>query len=252
MSDYDLIAPFYDIEHQHFDEDLDMYRNFAELTMGPLLELACGSGRLLLPLAKDGHELVGVDTSSPMLDRARERAQATGVASRITLAQQDICALRLLQKFSFAFIALGSFAHITTRKGQQQALAAIRNHLTTGASFIIDIANTDLRHLEHAAGQLLHQGTWTREDGVLLTHFISPATSSTRHILELTHFYDQYSQGGPLTRTTATMHLYIFEHGEMELLLAQAGFTIKEVFGDYDLSPYKLESPRMVFVTEAR
>ena len=52
MNDYDLIAPFYDIEHAQFSEDLDMYRNFAELCGGFILELACGSGRVLLPPAR--------------------------------------------------------------------------------------------------------------------------------------------------------------------------------------------------------
>ncbi|MBV9019199.1 MAG: hypothetical protein JOZ71_00650, partial [Ktedonobacteraceae bacterium] len=59
MDDYDLIAPFYDSEHAHFSEDLDMYRNFAELSGGDMLELACGSGRVLLPLAREGYELTG-------------------------------------------------------------------------------------------------------------------------------------------------------------------------------------------------
>src|SRR5216683_1095411 len=72
MSDYDSIAPFYDIEHAEFDEDLDMYRNFAELCGGKILELACGSGRLLLPLAREGYTLTGVDTSAGMLEIARQ------------------------------------------------------------------------------------------------------------------------------------------------------------------------------------
>ena len=60
MNDYDLIAPFYDVEHARFDEDIDLYMNFAELRGGPLLELASGSGRLLLPLASEGYDITGV------------------------------------------------------------------------------------------------------------------------------------------------------------------------------------------------
>src|SRR5205807_5446316 len=71
MTDYDLIAPFYDIEHAHFDEDVSMYINFAELCGGPLLEFACGSGRLLVPLACEGYELTGVDSSRSMLNLAQ-------------------------------------------------------------------------------------------------------------------------------------------------------------------------------------
>ncbi len=251
MNAYDLIAPFYDIEHAHFQEDIDFYLHYAEMCTGPLLELACGSGRLLLPLAEQGYTLVGVDSSEQMLALARERLQEAQLSSQVTLVQQDVCELHLSQQFSLAFIALGSFAHLATRKTQQQALAAIRRHLTVGGRFIVDISNSDARYMEHLNGQLLHQGTWPGNDGTFLTHLISPASSTTSHLLELTHFYDRYVQGRPVSRTVATTYLYLFERSEMELLLEQAGFAVKDVYGDYALGPYTLESPRMIFITEA-
>ncbi len=253
MNDYDVIAPFYDSEHAHFSEDLDLYSNFAEACGGgKILELACGSGRALLPLAREGYVLTGVDTSASMLELARQRLQEEGLSARCTLVQQDICTLQLGQKFRLAFIALGSFAHIITRTQQQQALTAVRAHLTPGGTFIVDISNADARYLENLGGQMLHQGTWTREDGSYLTHFLSPATSAERHLLELTHFYDQYCQGGTVQRTLVTTHLYLFERAEMELLLEQAGFRVKDIYGDYDLGPYHLESPRMICIAEAK
>lgn len=252
MSNYDLIAPFYDIEHAPFDEDLDMYQSFAELSLGPILELACGSGRLLLPLADAGYELVGVDTSAEMLRLAEQQLEAAELAKRVTLIQQDIRSLQLEQKFRLAFIALGSFAHLTSRSAQQQALSSIRSSLAYSGTFILDISNADVRYMEQLSGQLLHQGTWQQEDGSMLTHMVSPASSQKQHLLELTHFYEQHFQGKPVRRTTVTTHLYLFERSEMELLLEQAGFGIKEVYGDYDLSPFTLESNRMIFIAEAR
>jgi hypothetical protein len=99
---------------------------------------------------------------------------------------------------------------------------------------------------------VLHQGSWRTEDGDYLTHFVSPASSTERHLLELTHFYDQHRQGGTVARTIVTTYLYLFERGEIEVLLEQAGFTIKDVYGDYDLNPYQLESPRLILIAEAR
>lgn len=253
MNEYDAIAPFYDSEHAHFSEDLDLYSNFAEACGGgKILELACGSGRALLPLAREGYALTGVDTSASMLELARQRLQEEELTARCTLVQQDMCKLQLGQKFRLAFIALGSFAHIITRTQQQQALAAVRAHLSPGGTFIVDISNADARYLEDLGGQMLHQGTWSREDGSYLTHFLSPATSAERHLLELTHFYDQYRQGGTVQRSVVTTHLYLFGRAEMELLLEQAGFLVKDIYGDYDLGPYHLESPRMICIAEAR
>src|SRR5690348_16290012 len=95
MNEYDIIAPFYDIEHARFNEDLDMYRNFAELSGGALLELACGSGRVLLPLARAGYAITGVDSSAKMLDIARQQALAEDLTAHITLVEQDITHLQL-------------------------------------------------------------------------------------------------------------------------------------------------------------
>jgi SAM-dependent methyltransferase len=251
MDEYDQIAPFYDSEHADFSEDLDMYRNFAELGGGRLLELACGSGRLLLPLAEDGYEITGVDISAHMLSLARRRLEDAGLAERCVLVQQDMRTMHLEQKFRLAFIALGSFAHITSRAGQQQALSAVRAHLSPGGTFIADISNADARYMESLGGHMLHQGTWRRDDGTLLSHFVSPAAATDKHLLELTHFYDQHSQGGTVRRTVVTTYLYLFERNEMELLLECAGFVIKGVYGDYDFAPYQLDSPRMICVAEA-
>lgn len=252
MNDYDLIAPFYDAEHAQFTEDLDMYQNYAEMSIGRILELGCGSGRVLLPLAQAGYELTGVDTSAAMLQLARQRLQEAHVISRCTLVQQDMTRLNLEQKYRLAFIALGSFAHITHRSAQKEVLAGVRAHLSTGATFIVDISNGDARYMEELSGQVLHQGTWHQDDGSVLTHFVSPANATDKHLLELTHFYDLHQQGGPVQRTTITTYLYLFERAEIELLLEQAGFVIKDVYGDYDFSPYRLESPRMICITEAK
>ncbi len=252
MTDYDLIAPFYDVEHAHFDEDLNLYVNFAELCGGPLLELACGSGRLLVPLAREGYELTGVDSSSRMLKLAQAALEQAGVAAKCTLVQEKMSQLRLGQKFRLAFIALGSFGHVCTRQEQRQTLAAVRDHLTTGGKFILDISNADVRYMEHLSGQMLHQGTWQREDGTMLSHFVSPASSLTKHLLELTHFYEEHRQGEVVRRTVITTHLYLFERNEVELLLEEAGFEIADVYGDYELGPFEHDSPRMIFIAEAR
>jgi hypothetical protein len=89
-------------------------------------------------------------------------------------------------------------------------------------------------------------------DGYYATHFVSPAASTEKHLLELTHFYDRHQQGGPVERTVITTQLYLFERTELELLLERAGFVMKDVYGDHDLGPFGLESPRMICIAEVR
>src|SRR6266699_4343676 len=252
LNDYNLVAPFYDIEHRHFDEDLSLYSNFAAVCGSPLLELACGSGRLLVPLAREGYELTGVDSSKSMLNLARHALERAGVAEQCTLAQENMSTVRLGQKFRLAFIALGSFGHMCTRQEQRQTLAVVHDHLIPGGRFILDISNADVRYMEQLSGQMLHQGTWKRADGALLSHFVSPASSRTKHMLELTHFYEEHQQGEAIRRTVTTTHLYLFERNEVELLLEEAGFGITDVYGDYELSPFENERPRMIFIAQTR
>jgi SAM-dependent methyltransferase len=252
MHEYDLIAPFYDIEHHRFSEDLDMYSNYAELSGGKILELACGSGRILLPLAREGYKLTGVDSSENMLAIAQQRLQEEHLTNHCQVVKQDMRTLHLEQKYRLAIIALGSFGHITTRLDQRSTLQAIRAHLTTGATLIIDSSHADARYMYELSGHVLHQGTWAMPDSSYASHFVSPAASSEQHLLELTHFYERHRQGGPVERTVITTQLYLFDRTELELLLEQAGFVIKSVHGNYDLGPFTLASPRMIFVAEAR
>ena len=187
-----------------------------------------------------------------MLHLAQHAMEDAGVAEQCTLLQENMYTMRLGQKFRMAFIALGSFGHVCTRHDQRQALAMVHDHLTSGGRFILDISNADVRYMEQLSGQVLHQGTWKREDGTMLSHFVSPASSPTKHLLELTHFYEEHQQGKSVQRTIITTHLYLFEKNEVELLLEEAGFEIIDVFGDYEFSPFEHESPRMIFVAQAR
>ena len=85
MSQFDAFARYYDADYGAIDDDLSFYRELAQRTGGPVLEVMCGSGRLLLPLARAGLRLAGVDVSGAMLDLARERLIAAGLSERVQL-----------------------------------------------------------------------------------------------------------------------------------------------------------------------
>ena len=82
---YAAIPDLYDLEHATYDDDLDFYRNLAQSVDQPILELGCGSGRIVVPLAELGHDVTGLDSSPPMLARAAMAVEAAGVTDRVTL-----------------------------------------------------------------------------------------------------------------------------------------------------------------------
>src|SRR3954469_8100244 len=76
---YAELPEVYDLEHASFADDVDLYLRLAEVVGDPVLELGCGSGRVLLPLAEAGYRVTGIDRSAPMLERAHQAVEAAGV-----------------------------------------------------------------------------------------------------------------------------------------------------------------------------
>lgn len=111
--------------------DIGFYERLARATGGPVLELACGTGRIALARADAGLEITGVDISEGMLSVARRKAAArpASVQQRLTLVQQDMSELNLGRRFGFAFVPARSFQHLLTVGLQTNALEAIRRHL---------------------------------------------------------------------------------------------------------------------------
>lgn len=120
--------------------DVEFYLDSARRFGGPILELGTGTGRVLIPLADAGHEVVGVDLSRPMLDRAaaklRERPEPT---SRVRLVEGDMTSFDLDQQFALALVPARSFQHVVTPEGQRLALNCIRRHLLPGGHLILDL-----------------------------------------------------------------------------------------------------------------
>jgi SAM-dependent methyltransferase len=252
---YDPIAVWYDLEHADFADDLELYLGLAAATGDPILELGCGSGRLLVPLAQAGYRVTGVDTSAVMLARCRATAEKAGVAERVTIIQGDMAAPALAQRdVRLAFVALGSFQHLATLAARRATLAALRAHVISGATLALDLAQAEARRFAQAAetGAVLHIGT--RHDpatGTILTHTAAARYGAEPATLALTHWYDAHPQAGPLTRTCVETTLAQISRGEIELLLAATGWRLRETYGDHTLDPWDDLSPRLIVVAQA-
>ena len=105
MDPFGIYACFYDLDLGQVDDDLLMIQQFARRCGSPVLELACGTGRVLLPLARQGHQVTGVDISPQMLDMARRKVAAENLGDRITLVHQDMRELDLDTKFNLATLS---------------------------------------------------------------------------------------------------------------------------------------------------
>jgi SAM-dependent methyltransferase len=116
--------------------DVEFYRRLARRTGGPILELGCGTGRVALPLARDGHEVVGLDLSMPMLRIARSKIEP---GLRIRFVRGDMARFRLRRKFRLILIPFRAFQHLLTEREQRSCLRRVRSHLAPGGRFILHL-----------------------------------------------------------------------------------------------------------------
>ena len=245
---FDRFARLYDWEHDQYVADVDVHVGFARRFGGPVLELACGTGRLLEPLAKAGFVCTGVDSSPAMLERARRRLAGRG-GNTPTLVEQRLEALDLGSQFRTIILGLDSFGLLLSRADQVRALKAARAHATHDGRLVLDVANGNLRGAVEPPEELIHDLTLPDpETGRPITKFVLRRARPADQVDELMFFYDEQDERGYLRRSTVELRLRWFTRFELELLLQSAGWQVDELYGNYDLEPYGPTSDRLIVV----
>lgn len=249
MSDFDRFARFYDLDYEPYQEDVALYLGFAERTGSPLLELGCGTGRLLLPLARAGYSVTGVDLSPAMLEVARTKVESAGLDDRITLVQADMRTVKLPQQYRLAYIAINSFMHLTTLEAQVEALRTWRKLLLPGGLLVIDVYNPNPQGLLEADGRVEMHGRWfDPATGAVVLKQTTRTLDDARQLQHVLFIYDEVFPDGQMRRTLAPFLARYLHRFEGELLLDKAGFMLEQVYGSYDLDPFVSESERMILV----
>src|SRR6266571_5950844 len=187
---FDAFARLYDWEHDRYQLDVDVHLGFARRFGGPVLELACGTGRLLGPLARAGFACTGVDSSPAMHERARVRLERIP-GTQTTLVEQRLEALALGSHFRTIILGLDSFGLLIKRDDQVSALKTARTHATHDGRLIVDVANGNLRGSVEPPEELLHDLTLPDpESGRPITKFILRRPRPADQLDELRFFYD--------------------------------------------------------------
>jgi SAM-dependent methyltransferase len=249
---YQHIARYYDLLHNELVDDIEFLINVAETTGGPLLELGCGTGRILLPLARSGHRVLGVDASPEMLAVARTRlaGERPAVQSRVALRQADFTEIDLDEEFGLAIIAYNTLMHLAPQ-AVAKSLTTVRRYLRPNGMLFIDVDNPTDVHDPGQDGLLLMDRTASdaeRDEIVVLS--VSSIGDGERQTRETTWLIDvSPANGGPVKRTVAqsTLHYY-FAH-QLQQILQTAGFRPVGQFGDYQRHPYDADgSPRLLIL----
>ncbi len=247
--DFEQFAPFYDAEFAHYDADIPLFLNFAHRTGEPILEVGCGTGRVLLPLAEAGFRVTGIDVAAGMLARARARLLAAGSARQVRLVQGDVRALPLWTQHALIFMAANTFLHHASLHEQRQVLTTLRDHLRPGGILLLDVFNPDLRTLLEADGRLECVATWKEPDtGATVVKCQRTLVSPTTQVLDILYIYDRCFPDGRVQRTLAPLRLRYLWPQEAQLLVEAAGLILEALYGSYDLDPVTDDAERLIIV----
>jgi SAM-dependent methyltransferase len=252
---YASIADLYDFTYEDFTDDIDFYDNLAQAVDGPLLELGAGSGRVALPLARRGYEVVGLDGSPSMLERGRQKLDAAGkLDGSLELLPGDMRSFDLGRRFAMAYIAANTFQHLLTTEDQLACLRCVAAHLQPGGIFAMGVRSpTSVSWDTSSSDYVPLLLNWTRPDpatGDRVMKFVADHPDPERMVRRLTYVFDRVSKDGSVRRSVFETELRHSTQAELTLVLQQAGLRVTHVYGDYDLAPVGVGED-LVFVARA-
>jgi SAM-dependent methyltransferase len=244
------LASLYDVFE--FEADVPLYVELARAQGPKVLEVACGSGRLVLPLARAGFSVVGIDASPHMLEIARAKLdEEPDAARRVQLIEADMRQFELHARFDLAIVAVRSFAYLTERTDQQQCLERIAAHLRRGGVLAIDLLHPRPDWLASPIGSMRddllqrsaqHGFTLSRVESVVSTDL----AAQVRVIRSAYEAIDDH--GVPVVKRFVEWPFRYTYRFEAEHMLERAGFAVEAVYGGYQRQPLTNDSTAMVFV----
>ena len=234
----------YDSLNREIVADIPFYVEESQLAEGEVLEIACGTGRLTIPIAKTGVKITGLDLTCSMLEHAKSKALSAGV--EINWVQADCRDFKLGTKFQLIFMPFNSMQHLHDLNSLQRFLSRVREHLLPEGRFILDVFNPSLTILNRDPLTRYRDRIYADPDG------------KGSIALEQTAIYDDAAQVNRIrwffSRPEAPdfrvekLELRCFFPQELDLLLQCNGFSIVEKFGTFQRKPFTKGDPKQIVI----
>jgi ubiquinone/menaquinone biosynthesis C-methylase UbiE len=250
---WDDYAPFYDWENARTlgRRDVPFWRNLALQSGGRVLELGCGTGRISLPLARAGVELVGIDRSGPMLDRARARVRRAKLIDRVQLVRGDIRSVPFHGPgFAMVMAPYGILQSLLRERDLELTLNEVRRVLRPGGTFGLELV-ADLPSWQEYRKRLSLKGWRHRRGGTHVTLIETVRQDAARR---LTIFDQEFiERRGRLRRTHRfALTFRTLSIPQMARRLEKAGFGVTALLGDYRGAPWDPRAEVWIILASAR
>lgn len=223
--------------------DLDFYKRWLPKNKDArILELCCGTGRLTLPIAKDGFDITGVDYTPSMLEQAKIKASEAGLA--IEFIEADMRTFDAEEKYDLIFIPFNSIHHLYTNEDLFKALTVVKKHLKEGGLFLLDCFNPNIQFIAEGQKELKEVTQYTTDDGrnIVIKEIMRYENTSQINRIEW-HYYIN----GEFD-SVQDLDMRMFFPQELDTYLKFNGFDIIHKFGSFEAAAFSDHSEKQIFV----
>ncbi|MBC7854274.1 MAG: class I SAM-dependent methyltransferase [Pirellulaceae bacterium] len=225
---------------------LDFYVALARAACSPVLDIACGTGRILLPCLQAGVDIEGLDLFEPMLTTLRAKGAALGLTPR--LHQADMSDFSLSRRFGLIMIPFNAFIHNMTQESQIRCLQLCREHLLPGGNLTFDTFFPALEFVSTSPGTRVLEGELPHpQTGLPMRMYDTRTIDRVGQLFNSLNEIELLAADGSVqtVHRSEISSRYFYKH-EMELLLRIAGFARWEIYGDFDRRPLTTETDAMI------
>jgi SAM-dependent methyltransferase len=218
------------------------------------LELACGTGRVLIPVAEAGVQVIRLDGSPGMLEKLRDKLQTlpVDVRARLRVLKGDMRSFDLGRQFAFIYIPARSFLHLMTVDDQKAALGCIHRHLQDDGRLALNFFNPSLSLINEAADRwrpFVEGREFVNERGNRVMVWNTRRYDTVNQVIEQYTIYDEIDEGGRVVdRRYMPLTLRWIYRFEFEHLLATCGFAVEALYGTFDREPFSNERQELIWV----
>ena len=237
--------------------DLPFYVDLAKKFGGPVLEIGCGTGRVLLPIARQGLEIHGVDNSLPMLGvlKTHLKQEAPEVRRNVHLHRGDMRQFRLQKKYPLVIMPFRPLQHMRTVNDQVRALASVAFHLKKDGIFAFDVFFPKFEKIPGGIGEEILELEWRDAADarrVIRRYFRKDSVDKINQIFTATFFFRTYLGDRLLKEETEPLIMSYYTYPHLRALFLLAGLEPYEECGSFERTPLDNSAEQMVFLLKRR
>ena len=239
QSTYSLFAKFYDAYVGDYNLDLPLYSALASKTQSPILEIGCGTGRVLLPLLQAGHVVTGVDISEEMLRLAQDKLQKNHQGGRCKLVNHNFVDQALPQVYGLALVTFYTFNYLLSPEDQRAFLNHVAESLLPGAVIVFHLFYPHTLSHPETNGKWMDKGQYpVGGEMILLQDFRRMVDEHREERIQAFIYATGHRE------EIHTLRRYVTP-GEIYRLLIDAGFAAPVLINNFDLQCLTLLQPDM-------